>query len=67
MDDALSFGTVLLTEHPSDGSAVRHRDEVAETARLAESLGFDSVWVGEHHATDRICLGTSGYSRTSQP
>ena len=27
---------------------------MAETARLAGSLGFDSVRVGEHHATDRI-------------
>jgi probable F420-dependent oxidoreductase len=54
MTDELSFGVVLLTEHLADGSATRHRDEVAETARLAESLGYDSLWVGEHHFTDRI-------------
>jgi probable F420-dependent oxidoreductase len=54
MGDELSFGAVLLTEHPADGSAVRHREEVADQARLVESLGFDSLWVGEHHFTDRI-------------
>lgn len=56
MDDDLSFGTVLLTEDPTDGSPVTHRDEVAGTARLVESLGFDSLWVGEHHFTDRDYL-----------
>jgi probable F420-dependent oxidoreductase len=60
MDDGLSFGTVLLTEHPGDGSAVRHREEVAETARLVESLGYDSIWVGEHHATDHAYLENFG-------
>jgi probable F420-dependent oxidoreductase len=56
----LSFGVVLLTEHPADGSATRHRDEVAETARLAESLGYDSIRVGEHRFTDRIYFDNFG-------
>lgn len=60
MTDELSFGVVLLTEHPRDGSAVRRRDEVASQARLVESLGFDSLWVGEHHFTDRMYLDNFG-------
>lgn len=56
----LSFGVVLLTEHPTDGSAVRHREEVVGTARLAESLGYDSLWVGEHHFTDRTYFDNLG-------
>ncbi|MEF8841736.1 MAG: LLM class flavin-dependent oxidoreductase [Haloarculaceae archaeon] len=60
MTDELSIGVVLLTEHPTDGSAIRDRDEIAETARLAESLGFDSLWVGEHHFTDRIYFDNLG-------
>lgn len=54
MSDTLSFGSVVLTEHPADNSATRYRDEIREQAQLVESLEFDSLWVGEHHFTDRI-------------
>lgn len=53
MSNKLSFGSVVLTEHPVDDSATRYRDEIREQAQLVESLEFDSLWVGEHHFTDR--------------
>ncbi len=60
MPDELSFGVVLLTEHPVEDSAARHREELEAGARLAESLGYDSLWVGEHHVTDRTFFENFG-------
>jgi probable F420-dependent oxidoreductase len=60
MPDELSFGVVLLTEHPVEDSAARHREELDAGARLAESLGYDSLWVGEHHVTDRTFFENFG-------
>ena len=46
-----------LLADPSDGTVLtqqrRHR-QIVELAVLAESLGFDSVWLGEHHFCDYI-------------
>lgn len=51
----LSLGDCL--EDPIDGGrptpAARHR-AIVESAVLAERLGFDSVWLGEHHFCDYV-------------
>jgi alkanesulfonate monooxygenase SsuD/methylene tetrahydromethanopterin reductase-like flavin-dependent oxidoreductase (luciferase family) len=54
----LSFGLSGLSAHADDESrGAYHRAirRVVDEATLAEQLGFDAVWVCEHHAT------TSGY------
>lgn len=50
----LSFGTGVLAEHPAADSPARYCDEITEQVRLIESLGFTSLWIGEHHFMDRI-------------
>ena len=51
----LSLGDCLAD--PQDGArptpAARHR-AIIDEAVLAESLGFDSVWLGEHHFCDYV-------------
>jgi alkanesulfonate monooxygenase SsuD/methylene tetrahydromethanopterin reductase-like flavin-dependent oxidoreductase (luciferase family) len=48
----MRFGLFLLSQSPADASA----DEVLRAGlrqvTLAEELGFDSVWLAEHHQTD---------------
>jgi alkanesulfonate monooxygenase SsuD/methylene tetrahydromethanopterin reductase-like flavin-dependent oxidoreductase (luciferase family) len=53
-------GLLILGDHlpnPHDGAkttaAARHR-QIVETAVRAELLGFDSVWLGEHHLCDYV-------------
>jgi len=46
------FGLGLFTgQVPAGGTFSREYAETIELARLAESAGFDSVWVSEHHGS----------------
>ena len=49
----LGFGLITCQEHPDDArsAAELYRDAV-DVAVRAEQLGFDSVWVSEHHFVD---------------
>jgi len=47
----LKLGIYLNTQHPEADDPARRLAETLEQARLIRSLGFDSIWAGEHHAT----------------
>lgn len=49
----IGFGLITCQAHPDDSrsEAERYRDAI-EYAVAAERLGFDSVWVSEHHFVD---------------
>ena len=49
----MEFGLVLPTEHNRDRDPTACVQTITDQARRAETAGFDSVWVGEHHFTDR--------------
>jgi alkanesulfonate monooxygenase SsuD/methylene tetrahydromethanopterin reductase-like flavin-dependent oxidoreductase (luciferase family) len=47
----MKLGIYLNSQHPvSDDASVRLA-ETLEQVRLIRSLGFDSIWAGEHHVT----------------
>jgi alkanesulfonate monooxygenase SsuD/methylene tetrahydromethanopterin reductase-like flavin-dependent oxidoreductase (luciferase family) len=48
---SLKLGLYLNSQHPEDEDAGAHLRAIVEQVRLAERLGFDSVWAGEHHVT----------------
>ncbi len=48
---ALEIGIYLNSQNPDTDDAAERLQELVEQVRLAESLGFDSVWAGEHHLT----------------
>ncbi|MFC5747450.1 LLM class flavin-dependent oxidoreductase [Actinomadura rugatobispora] len=48
----LRFGLSYLFRHPPGTSASAVYGAKLEQIRLAESLGLDDVWVGEHHFVD---------------
>jgi alkanesulfonate monooxygenase SsuD/methylene tetrahydromethanopterin reductase-like flavin-dependent oxidoreductase (luciferase family) len=47
----MKLGIYLNTQHPEGEDPARHLAQALEQARLIRSLGFDSIWAGEHHAT----------------
>ena len=49
----IGFGLITCQAHPRDTrtGTERYRDAIGQ-AVLAEQLGFDSVWVSEHHFVD---------------
>ena len=47
----MKFGIYLNSQHPAGDNAQRRLAETLEQVRLARSLGFDSIWAGEHHIT----------------
>ena len=47
----MKLGIFLNSQHPASDDAARHLAETLEQVRLARSLGFDSIWAGEHHIT----------------
>src|SRR5271168_3756883 len=46
---ALKLGIYLNSQHPLSDDPARRFAETAEQVRLVRSLGFDSIWAGEHH------------------
>ena len=48
---ALKLGIYLNSQHPAGDDPARRFDETLEQVRLVRSLGFDSIWAGEHHIT----------------
>jgi alkanesulfonate monooxygenase SsuD/methylene tetrahydromethanopterin reductase-like flavin-dependent oxidoreductase (luciferase family) len=47
----MKLGIYLNSQHPVGDDPARRLAETLEQVRLVRSLGFDSVWAGEHHAT----------------
>jgi alkanesulfonate monooxygenase SsuD/methylene tetrahydromethanopterin reductase-like flavin-dependent oxidoreductase (luciferase family) len=47
----MKLGVYLNAQHPAGDDPARRFAETLEQARLIHSLGFDSIWGGEHHAT----------------
>jgi len=48
----LKMGLYLNSQHPEDQDAGEHLRAIVEQVKLAERLGFDSIWAGEHHLTN---------------
>lgn len=47
----MKLGIYLNSQHPASDDPARRLAEALEQARLIRSLGFDSIWAGEHHVT----------------
>ena len=47
----MKIGVYLNSQHPQSDDPVRRFAETIEQVRLVRSLGFDSIWAGEHHVT----------------
>jgi alkanesulfonate monooxygenase SsuD/methylene tetrahydromethanopterin reductase-like flavin-dependent oxidoreductase (luciferase family) len=47
----MKLGIYLNSQHPLSDDPARRFAETAEQVRLVRSLGFDSIWAGEHHIT----------------
>jgi alkanesulfonate monooxygenase SsuD/methylene tetrahydromethanopterin reductase-like flavin-dependent oxidoreductase (luciferase family) len=48
---AMKLGIYLNSQHPASDDPAHRLAETLEQVRLVRSLGFDSVWAGEHHVT----------------
>jgi natural product biosynthesis luciferase-like monooxygenase protein len=52
----MKFGFLSLFDHyPEDCSEEQHYKHFLEDVSFAEALGFDTVWIGEHHFNHYIC------------
>jgi alkanesulfonate monooxygenase SsuD/methylene tetrahydromethanopterin reductase-like flavin-dependent oxidoreductase (luciferase family) len=47
----MKLGIYLNSQHPEGDDPARRFAETVEQVRLIRSLGFDSIWAGEHHVT----------------
>jgi alkanesulfonate monooxygenase SsuD/methylene tetrahydromethanopterin reductase-like flavin-dependent oxidoreductase (luciferase family) len=47
----MKLGIYLNSQHPVCDDPARRFAEIIEQVRLVRSLGFDSIWAGEHHIT----------------
>src|SRR5262244_2850275 len=47
----MQLGIYLNSQHPVSDEPARRFAEMVEQVRLIRSLGFDSIWAGEHHIT----------------
>jgi alkanesulfonate monooxygenase SsuD/methylene tetrahydromethanopterin reductase-like flavin-dependent oxidoreductase (luciferase family) len=47
----MKLGIYLNSQHPAGDDPARRFAETVEQVRLVRSLGFDSIWAGEHHIT----------------
>ncbi len=47
----MKLGIYLNAQHPASDDPARRFAETVDQVRLIRSLGFDSIWGGEHHAT----------------
>lgn len=53
---AMKFGLLTLFDHyAEDCSEEQYYKNFFEEVDLAEQLGFDSIWIGEHHFCRYIC------------
>src|SRR6266853_653857 len=50
--ERMRFGTYYFLQAPSDQSSAEISREEVDQMVLAEDLGFDSVWLTEHHYAD---------------
>lgn len=57
----MEFGIGPLTEGSSHNSSSDTFAGIIDTARDAEALGFDSVWVGERHFSEDTSAGSSPF------
>ena len=48
----MKLGVYINAQHADSDDPGRRFAEIIEQVRLTRSLGFDSVWSGEHHITD---------------
>jgi alkanesulfonate monooxygenase SsuD/methylene tetrahydromethanopterin reductase-like flavin-dependent oxidoreductase (luciferase family) len=48
---SMKLGVYLNAQHPGEDDPARRFAETVEQVRLIRSLGFDSIWGGEHHVT----------------
>ena len=47
----MRLGVYVNAQHPAGDDPGRRFAEMVEQVRLIRTLGFDSIWGGEHHAT----------------
>jgi alkanesulfonate monooxygenase SsuD/methylene tetrahydromethanopterin reductase-like flavin-dependent oxidoreductase (luciferase family) len=47
----MKLGIYLNSQQPESDDPARRFAEMVEQVQLARSLGFDSIWAGEHHVT----------------
>ena len=47
----MKLGIYLNSQHPASDDPAHRFAETLEQVRLIRSLGFDSIWAGEHHVT----------------
>jgi alkanesulfonate monooxygenase SsuD/methylene tetrahydromethanopterin reductase-like flavin-dependent oxidoreductase (luciferase family) len=47
----MKLGIYLNSQHPVSDDPARRFAEMVEQVRLIRTLGFDSIWAGEHHVT----------------
>ena len=47
----MQLGVYVNAQHPASDDPGRRFAEMVEQVRLIRTLGFDSIWGGEHHAT----------------
>ena len=47
----MKLGIYLNSQHPASDDPARRLAETLEQVRLIRTLGFDSIWAGEHHVT----------------
>ena len=54
--NSMKFGLLSLLDHyPDDCSEEQYYKNFLEEVTYAEALGFDTVWIGEHHFDRYIC------------
>ena len=52
----MKFGIFLTNQHPIGTDAVRSLGEQLDTARMANDLGLDSLWTGQHYLTSGMTM-----------
>ena len=63
----MRFGTFHLMTRPQGATSQQIVQETLAEAELAEELGFDCVWLTEHHASDHgICSAPSVFAAAEE-